>query len=148
MTLVNGVVKMWLLWALLSAFFAAWIAILSKIALSHINVVFFTTIGSVVITIFLVALSFGTKQIDIQMVRQLAVRDWLIIGAASLVEAISWLFYFKALATGPVTPVVMIDRLSIVFTVIFAAMIFSTPITPMVLVGIICMIVGIILVSI
>ena len=138
---------MWLLWALMSAFFAAWIAILSKIALSHINVMFFTTIGSIIITIFLVAMSIGTKQFDVTIMRQLAVRDWLIIGAASIVEAISWLFYFKAISQGPVTPVVMIDRLSIVFTAIFAAILFSTPITPVMLIGIICMVIGIILLS-
>lgn len=139
--------RLWLVWALLSSLFASWIAILSKVALTDIPVILFTTIGSCIITLFFIVLSLATQQWNLTVLQALRLHDWLLIVGASGVEAISWLFYFRALAQGPITPVVMIDRLSIVFTVIFATILFSTPLTPTMTAGIVCMVIGIILLS-
>jgi len=53
--------------------------------------------------------------------KSLASSDWALIFAAGIAGALSWLFYFMALKTGDVVPVVAIDRLSLVFVAMLAA---------------------------
>lgn len=49
-------------------------------------------------------------------------KDWLLIAAAGIAGALSWLFYFFALKIGDATKVVAIDRMSILLVVILASL--------------------------
>ncbi len=51
------------------------------------------------------------------------------IAASGIAGAVSWLFYFLALKTGPATAVAALDRLSVVFVVIFAAVVLGEALT-------------------
>ena len=53
----------------------------------------------------------------------------MFIVLAAIAGAASWLFYFEALAKGPATGVVAIDRLSIVFVVFLSALILGEALT-------------------
>ena len=48
-------------------------------------------------------------------------RSWLFLILSGLATGASWLCYFKALQDGDVSKVVPVDKLSLVFTVILAA---------------------------
>jgi len=70
---------------------------------------------------FLVLLSLSMNKFKGFSFKSLASSDWALIFAAGIAGALSWLFYFMALKTGDVVPVVAIDRLSLVFVAMLAA---------------------------
>ena len=49
----------------------------------------------------------------------------LFVALSGIAGALSWLFYFMALKEGTVTQVAPIDKLSVVFAVVLAAIIFG-----------------------
>jgi transporter family protein len=51
------------------------------------------------------------------------------IALSGIAGASSWLFYFLALKTGPVSQVAPIDKLSVVFAVIMAIILFGEKVT-------------------
>lgn len=112
---------MWLLYAFLSAFTAALVAIFAKLGLKSIDSTLATTIRSIIMAVFLILVSLSLKKFEGFSLASLGTRDWLLIVLAGIAGALSWLFYFFALKIGLATPVVVIDRLSLVFVVILAA---------------------------
>jgi transporter family protein len=110
----------WLLFALLSAIFAALVAIFGKIGLQGIDSNTATAIRAVIMALFLlIVISFQGKLGDVSSIisNHKALTFIILSGVAG---ALSWLFYFVALKMGTVAQVLSIDRLSIVFAVVFA----------------------------
>jgi len=109
---------MWILFGILSAISAALVAIFGKIGIQNVDTTLATTIRACVMTIFLIVVSlilgkyteFGAFHGKIM---------WYIV-ASGIAGALSWLFYFFALKTGPASGVVALDRLSVVFVLILA----------------------------
>lgn len=112
---------MWVIYAILSALSAALVAIFGKIGLQTLDATLATTIRSIIMAIFLVLASLSLKKFHGFTFGALATKDWLLIAAAGIAGAISWLFYFMALKSGPASSVGALDRLSVVFIVILAA---------------------------
>jgi bacterial/archaeal transporter family protein len=110
----------WIIFAILSAVFAALVAIFGKIGLRDVDSTVATTIRAIIMAVFLVisSLVFG-KWHDIGTISGKA---FLFIALSGVAGAISWLFYFLSLKLGPASGVVALDRLSIVFVVILAAL--------------------------
>lgn len=112
--------NLWPLYALLSAFFGALIPIFAKAGLKNVDTNTATAIRAVVMAVFLVGLIiFQGKfsQINTALHNHKAL---LLIVLSGLAGALSWLFYFLALKYGNVCQVAPLDRLSLVFAVIFA----------------------------
>lgn len=139
---------MWLLYALLSAIFAAGVAIVGKIGLKNLDSTLATTIRSLVMAIFLIIVSFSLKKFRGFNLQSLSDKDWLLIVLAGIFGAVSWLFYFFALKNGPATPVAAIDRLSLIFVAVLALMFLGESFSWRVLFGILFMVTGAILISI
>lgn len=112
---------MWVFYAFLSALMAALVAIFAKLGLKDIDTTLATTIRAMVMVAFLVVVSFFLKKFDGFSLASFSSKEWLLITLAGVAGALSWLFYFTALKYGFATGVVAIDRLSIVFVVILAA---------------------------
>src|ERR1044072_5143969 len=112
---------MWLLYAFLSAFAAALVAVFGKLGLKGLESTLATTIRSLIMAAFLVLVSAALRKFNGFSFSSLSSREWLYIALAGIAGALSWLFYFFALKTGQAGPVVAIERLSLVFVVIFAA---------------------------
>jgi transporter family protein len=112
---------MWLIYAFLSSITAALVAIFAKLGLKGIDSTLATTIRSIIMAVFLVLTSFFLKKFQGFSLSSLGSKDWMLIVLAGIAGALSWLFYFLALKTGLATKVVTIDRLSLVFVIIFAA---------------------------
>lgn len=111
----------WILYALVSAAFAALVAVFGKIGLvstSGVDSTLATAVRAVIMAGFLVtaALALGKGK----LITTLDSKALLWIALSGVAGAISWLFYFVALKHGPATGVSALDRLSVVFVVIFA----------------------------
>jgi bacterial/archaeal transporter family protein len=113
---------MWIIYAFLSAFFAALVAIFAKLGLKDIDSTLATTIRALIMAGFLVVVSVALKKWSGFTMDSLSNRDWLLIILASVAGAISWLFYFAAIKYGFASGAAAIDRLSIVFVVFLAAL--------------------------
>ena len=109
---------MWLLFAVLSAVFAAFTSILAKIGIEGVNSNLATAIRTVVVVImswgmvFLTNAQSGIGQID--------KKSWIFLILSGLATGASWLCYYRALQIGEASKVVPIDKLSVVITLILA----------------------------
>lgn len=110
------------LFAFLSAISAALVAIFGKLGLKTLDSTLATTIRSIIMAVFLVLTSLALKKFGGFLSGAAGFKEWLFIFFAGIAGALSWLFYFAALKYGNVSKIVAIDRLSLVFVVIFAAM--------------------------
>jgi transporter family protein len=112
---------MWVFYAFLSAFFAALVVIFGKLGLKSIDSTLATTIRALIMASFLFFVSLGLGKFHNFSAGTLSNRDWVLIVLSGVAGAISWIFYFLALKYGFAGKVVAIDRLSIIFVIILAA---------------------------
>ncbi len=135
----------WLTYALFSAVFAAATAILAKIGIKNIDSNLATAIRTIVIVIFawgIVAFQGTTKQLA-----HLSQIDLIFLILSGLATGLSWLFYFKALQIGNASQVAPIDKLSLILTIVLAAVFLKERVTPPVFFGGILMTIGSILIA-
>ena len=137
----------WLLYASLSAIGAAGVAIFAKLGLQNLDSTLATTIRAIIMSGFLVIVSLFLGKFQDFNFSNLATKEWLLIAAAGISGALSWLFYFLAIKSGPVDGVVSIDRLSIVATVILAAVLLGEALTWKIAAGALLMVLGALLIS-
>ena len=130
----------WIGYALLSAIFAAAVAILAKIGLKDVDSTLATTIRSVVMAIFLLAAA-GVLQ-KFALLKTVGSQALTFIIFSGVAGALSWFFYFLALKNGPAAGVAALDRLSVVFVVILAAMFLGEVLTLKSVVGLIFIVLG------
>jgi bacterial/archaeal transporter family protein len=116
---------MWKYFALLSALFAALTAILAKIGLKGINSNLATAIRTVVI--LLLAWGIVVFSGEVRDVKNLTRHNLLFLILSGLATGLSWIFYFRALATGPVSKVAPIDKLSVALTICLSALLLKEP---------------------
>lgn len=109
---------MWLLFAILSAVFAALTSILAKKGITGVNSNLATAIRTVVVVIMAWGMVFLTHaQSGISGISK---KSWIFLILSGLATGASWLCYYKALQDGDVSKVVPIDKLSVVITLILA----------------------------
>lgn len=111
----------WILFALLSAVFAALVAIFGKIGIKDVDSTLATTVRAVIMAGFLVVTSFFLGKAD--LLKTIDNKALLFIAFSGIAGALSWLFYFFAIKNGPVSGVAALDRLSVVFVLVFAVLI-------------------------
>jgi len=56
-------------------------------------------------------------------------RTWLFLTLSGIATGLSWLCYFRALQLGQASQVAPIDKLSVVFVLLFAALFLREPLT-------------------
>lgn len=109
---------MWLLFALLSAVFAALTSILAKVGIDGVNSNLATAIRTVVVVIMAWGMVFLTNaQSGISGIGR---KSWIFLILSGLATGASWLCYYKALQLGEASKVVPIDKLSVVITLVLA----------------------------
>lgn len=131
--------KMWLLFAILSAVFAALTSILAKIGINGVD----SNLATAVRTMVVVLMSWGMVIItNVQGgIVNISGKSWLFLILSGLATGASWLCYYKALQMGQVHKVVSIDKMSIVLTFILAAIFLHEQFTAKTLIG--CILIGI-----
>jgi transporter family protein len=124
---------MWRYFALLSALFAALTAILAKIGLKGVN----SNLATAVRTVVIIILAWGIVAFsgELKEVRNLTKQNLLFLVLSGLATGLSWIFYFKALATGPVSKVAPIDKLSLALTICLSVIVLKEPLDGKVIVG-------------
>jgi transporter family protein len=108
----------WIMWALLSAVFAAMTAIFAKIGLEGVDSDYATLLRTVVIGVVLGALVYATGKWRDPMM--LPPRSALFLVLSGLATGASWVCYFRALKLGEAYRVAPIDKLSVVLVAVFA----------------------------
>lgn len=109
---------MWLIYALLSAVFAALTSILAKIGIDGVNSNLATAIRTVVVVVMAWGMVFLTNaQSGITQINR---KSWIFLILSGLATGASWLCYYRALQTGEASKVVPIDKLSVVITLVLA----------------------------
>ncbi|MDQ6623554.1 MAG: EamA family transporter [Verrucomicrobiota bacterium] len=119
----------WTAWAILSAFFAGITAILAKLGVAEVDSNLATAIRTTVVLVFTWALFFFATSAHARQLTQLTARNWLFLTLSGLATGLSWICYFHALKLGPASRVAPIDKLSVVFAIILAALILREPVT-------------------
>ena len=109
----------WLFYALLSAVSAAFVSIFGKVGLQGIDSNVATAVRAVIMAVFVQG-NFSHLADVLQDKKGL-----LFVALSGIAGATSWLFYFLALKYGPVSKVAPIDKLSVVFAVILAIILFG-----------------------
>ena len=137
--------KAWMIYAVLSALFAALTSILAKVGISGVE----SNLGTAIRTAVVLVLSWGIVFARGKH-RQLAHTDkkeLLFIALSGIATGASWLCYYYAIGAGEVSVVVPIDKLSIVVTVIFSYFVFKEKLSKKALLGLILMVAGTLLMA-
>ena len=114
----KSLLSAWLLWALLSACFAALTAVFAKIGVERVDPDLATLIRTVVILVVLSGIVLCGGQY-----RQLSAtpsRTYLFLILSGIATGASWLCYFRALHVGDAARVAPVDKLSVVLVAVFS----------------------------
>ena len=118
---------MWLILALGASVFAALTSILAKIGIDGVNSNLATAIRTFVVLIMSWGMVFITNTQG--GITEISRRSWLFLILSGLATGASWLCYYKALQLGDASKVVPIDKLSVVITMVLAALILQEKFT-------------------
>ena len=109
---------MWLVYALLSAVFAALTSVLAKVGIDGVDSTLATAIRTAVVLVMAWGMVFVA---GVQGgIGAISGRSWLFLALSGLATGASWLCYYRALSIGDVAKVAPVDKLSIIFTLLFA----------------------------
>ena len=130
---VLGGMRMWFVFALGSAVFAALTSILAKIGIEGVN----STLATAIRTLVVLAMSWGMVFLTGTQsgIGDISRRSWLFLILSGLATGASWLCYYYALQVGQASKVVPIDKLSVVITLALAFVFLHEPFTTKSLVG-------------
>ncbi len=136
--------RRWILFAILSALFAALTSILARIGITGIESSLATAVRTCVVLLMawlVVLLKKGWKETKQELGRQNK-KELLFILLSGITTGASWLFYFYAIQNGIVSIVVPIDKLSVIVTIIFSYILFGEKLSAKALTGLMMMVLG------
>jgi transporter family protein len=130
--------NMWFALALASSVFAALTSILAKIGIDGVN----STLATAIRTFVVLVMSWGMVFItNVQGgILEIGKRSWIFLILSGIATGASWLCYYKALQLGEASKVVPIDKLSVVITLVLAAVILHEQFTSKSIIG--CVLIG------
>lgn len=128
---------MWLIFALLSAIFAALTSILAKVGIDGVN----SNLATAIRTVVVVAMAWGMVFLTNAQsgIAEISKKSWIFLILSGFATGASWLCYYKALQMGEASKVVPIDKLSVVITLILAFIFLHEEFTAKSLIG--CMLI-------
>lgn len=131
---------MWLVFAILSAVFAAATSILAKIGIEGVD----SNLATAIRTVVVVAMAWGIVLVTHAEtgLGTISTKSWLFLILSGLATGASWICYFYAIKLGDVSKVVPIDKCSLVLTIILAAVFLGEAMTWKTLVGSILIVAG------
>ena len=109
---------MWLLFAILSAVFAALTSILAKVGIDGVN----STLATAIRTVVVVFMSWGMVFLTHAQssISEISRRSWIFLILSGIATGASWLCYYRTIQIGDVSKVVPIDKLSVVLTLVLS----------------------------
>ena len=130
---------MWFVFALLSALFAALTSILAKVGIEGVNSNLATALRTMVVVVMAWVMVFLTSAQG--GITEISKKSWLFLILSGLATGASWLCYYRAIQIGEVSKVVPIDKLSVVITLVLAAIFLHEKFTPKSVIG--CILIGV-----
>lgn len=132
--------KIWMIYAVLSAVFAALTSILAKVGISGVESNLATAIRTYVVLImaWIVVFSQGKQK----QLKTLDKRELLFIALSGIATGASWLCYYYAIQNGVVSVVVPIDKMSIIVAVAFSYFVFKEKLSLKAFIGLGLMLAG------
>lgn len=113
----------WLIFALLSAVFAAATSLLAKVGIENVNSNAATAIRTCVVLVMAWLIVVCRK--EAKFVREVKGKEIVFLVLSGIATGASWLCYYYAIAKGQVSVVVPVDKLSILITVAFSLIVFK-----------------------
>lgn len=135
----------WVLYALLSAFFAALTTILAKLGVQGVSGNLATAIRTVVILFLAWGWIFATGEVT--ALPTIARRAVIFLILSGVTTGLSWLFYFRALEAGPTARVAAIDKSSLALVLILSTLLLREPLTWKSILGVLLIIGGTLVVT-
>ena len=137
--------RSWMIYAILSAVFAALTSVLAKVGISGVESNLGTAIrtGVVLVMAWIIVFARG-KQKEIKYIDK---KELLFIALSGIATGASWLCYYYAVQNGVLSVVVPIDKLSILVTVVFSYFVFREKLSKKALIGLCLMVIGTLLMA-
>ena len=131
----------WILFALLSAFFAALTTILAKLGVQGVS----SNLATAVRTVVILVIAWGWIIVtgEVQTLGQISRTTLIFLMLSGMATGLSWLFYFRALQSGPTTTVAAIDKSSLVLVLLLSALLLHEPLTWKSSIGIVLVVAGV-----
>ncbi|GBU23277.1 hypothetical protein R80B4_03194 [Fibrobacteres bacterium R8-0-B4] len=123
----------WILFAFLSAFFAALTSILAKIGIQNVNSNLATAIRTVVVLVMAWAIVFATGKHS--GIANVGYKSLLFLILSGIATGLSWLCYYRALQIGDASKVIPIDKFSLVIGMAMAFIILKETVTVKTVIG-------------
>jgi transporter family protein len=121
----------WKIQALLAALFAGLTSILAKSGMKTLGPDVSLALRTSVVFVLIVLNAFlwmgGRPGVALAAARP---RDLLLLALSGLTTSLSWIFYYRAMKTGTVSFVALVDKGSIVVTLVLAFLLLREPFTP------------------
>ena len=137
--------KSWIIYAVLSAVFAALTSILAKVGITGVE----SNLGTAIRTGVVLVLSWGIVFFKgkHKQIKTLDKKELVFIALSGIATGASWLCYYYAIGHGIVSVVVPIDKLSILVTVAFSFFVFKEKLSKKAFLGLGLMVVGTLLMA-
>ncbi len=117
---MTGFLESWQFWALLAAVFAAATALLAKLGVDGVDPDLATWLRTLVVAVVLGVIVVATGKIG--GMGSINAKATVFLVLSGLATGASWLCYFRALKLGDASRVAPIDKLSVVFVAVLAAL--------------------------
>jgi bacterial/archaeal transporter family protein len=135
----------WKIQALLAALFAGLTSVLAKGGMNTLGADLATAVRTCAVFVFIAinALLFAGPQ-PLAALRQAPARDLGLLVLSGVTAALSWIFYFRAVKAGTVSYVALVDKGSILVTLLLAFLLLKEPFTPRIACGAVLILAGVI----
>ena len=137
---------MWIIFSLLAAVLSAIVVTLSKAAVKNVD----SSLAFAVQSILILIISWGVVvwQGNLGTIMQIEKRNWLFLTLAGVITCVSSLAAFYALKLGDASRVSPLERLSLVFAIIFAVIFLKEKANWPVILGAVMMAIGAIIIAV
>ena len=141
----TNIKESFIIYAFLSAIFAALTSILAKIGISNVE----SNLGTAIRTFFVLIMAFVVVIYNgkFNQLKQIYIKELIFICLSGIATGASWLCYYYAIQKGIVSVVVPIDKLSILFSITFSYIVFKESLNKKALLGLCLIVVGTLLMA-
>ncbi len=131
----------WTVYAIISMVFAGLTSVIAKFGMKDLSSDTALTIRTAVVFTIVVVNAFLFRNAFAEIQHSPA-KNWIFLALSGFTTAVSWIFYYRAMKLGPVSYIASIDKASIVVTLLLSFVLLKEPVTPKVLLGGGCILIG------
>ena len=126
----------WKIQAILAAIFAGFTSVLAKSGMKNLGPdVSLALRTCVVFTLVMLNALFWTNARPLAALEAARPRDLVLLALSGLTTSLSWIFYYRAMKTGTVSFVALVDKGSIIVTLLLSFWLLKEPFTPKIALG-------------